>query len=160
MSLILQWRSFYNLGDISRILILVVKTAPIISTEIFRMAIGLLETFFHTQSFFIVSNQIQTIFVSRGTGSKERKLLNSKMSSETFTQDTKAISNYLYLLQPSVICFYSTLWYQPIGTKRNPGVAVYLQSPINYSNNTSTLPLTLQLRYKLFGILQRVIKNK
>ena len=160
MSLILLWRSFYNLGDISRILILVVKTAPIISTKIFRMVIGLLKTFFHTQSFFIVSNQIQTIFVSRGTGSKERKLLNSKMSSETFTQDTKAISHYLYLLQPSVICFYSTLWYQPIGTKRNPGVAVYFQSPINYSNNTSTLPLTLQLRYKLFGILQRVIKNK
>ena len=160
MSLILQWRSFYNLGDISRILILVVKTAPIISTETFRIAIGLLETFFHTQSFFIVSNQIQTIFVSRGTGSKERKLLNSKMSSETFTQDTKAISNYLYLLQPSVTCFYSTLWYQPIGTKRNPWVAVYLQSPINYWNNTSTLPLTLQLCYKLFGILQRVIKNK
>ena len=38
------------------------------------------------------------IFLLVKTGSRERKLLNFKRSSKTFTQDTKAISNYIYLL--------------------------------------------------------------
>ena len=42
----------------------------------------------------------------------------------------------------------------------NPWVPVYLQRPINYSNETCTLPLTLQLKYKPLSILQRVIKKK
>ena len=62
------------------------------------MVINVSKTFLETQSFFIVSNQKQMIFVLRGTGSRERKLLDFKTSSKTFPQDTKAISNYIYLL--------------------------------------------------------------
>ena len=62
------------------------------------MVINLSKTFLETQSFFIVSNQKQMIFVLTGTGSRERKLLNFKTSSKTFTENTKAISNYIYLL--------------------------------------------------------------
>ena len=36
------------------------------------------------------------IFVLGKIGSRERKLLNFKRSSKIFTQDTKAISNYIY----------------------------------------------------------------
>ena len=90
-------------------MVLVVKKAPIISTETFRMVISLSKTFLETQSFFIVSNQIQMIFVLRGTGSTERKLLNFKTSRKTFNQDTKAILNYIYILQDSVVRFNSTL---------------------------------------------------
>ena len=43
----------------------------------------------------------------------------------------------------TVICLCPILWYQVNGTKRNPWVAVYLQNSINYSNDTSILPLTL-----------------
>ena len=79
-------------------MILLEKKTAIILTETFRMVINLSKTFLETQSFFIVSNQKEMIFVLRGTGSRERKLLNFKTSSKTFTQDTKAISNYIYLL--------------------------------------------------------------
>ena len=37
-------------------------------------------------------------FLVGKTGLRERKSLNFKMSSKTFTQDTKARSNYIYLL--------------------------------------------------------------
>ena len=66
---------------------------PIISTKTFRMVINLSKKFFQTQSFFIVGNEKQMIFLLGKTGSRERKLLNFKRSSKTFTQDTKAISN-------------------------------------------------------------------
>ena len=79
-------------------MILLEKKTAIILTETFRMVINLSKTFLETQSFFIVSNQKQMIFVLTGTGSRERKLLNFKTSSKTFTEDTKAISNYIYLL--------------------------------------------------------------
>ena len=79
-------------------MILLEKKTAIILTETFRMVINLSKTFLETQSFFIVSNQKEIIFVLRGTGSRERKLLNFETSSKTFTQDTKAISNYIYLL--------------------------------------------------------------
>ena len=133
---------------------------PIILTETLRMVIYLSRNFLQTQSFFIVSNQKQMLFVLGKTGSRETKLLNFKRSSKTFTQHAKAISNYIYLLYHSEICFHSTLLYQPIRTNRNPWAAVYFQSTINYSNDTFTLPFTLQLCYKPLGILQRVIKNK
>ena len=135
------------------------KKTPIILTETFTMVMNLSKTFLQTQSFFIVWNQKQMIFVLGGTGLTKRKLLNFKRSSKTFTQDKKAISNYLYLLK-TVTCFHSSLWYQFIGTKRNPWVALYLQSPINYWHDNSTLLLTLKLCCKPPGILQRVIKNK
>ena len=38
------------------------------------------------------------LFVFGKTGSRERKFLNFKKSSKTFALDTKAISNYMYLL--------------------------------------------------------------
>ena len=79
-------------------MILLEKKTAIILTETFRMVINLSKTFLETQSFFIVSNQKEIIFVLRGTGSRERKLLNFETSSKTLTQDTKAISNYIYLL--------------------------------------------------------------
>ena len=72
----------------------------IILTETFRMVINLPKNFLQTQSFFIVWNQNQLIIVFLGTGSEERKLLNFKTSSKTFTQDTKATSNSKYLLNP------------------------------------------------------------
>ena len=141
-------------------MILVEKKPSIISTEKFSMVISLSKIFFKLNNYSQFKIKNKTIFVLAGTGRTERKLLNFKRSSKTFTQDKKAISNGIYLLQPSVICFHSTLWYQPIGTKRNPWVAVSLQSPIYYSNNTSTLPLTLQLCYKPLAILKTLIKNK
>ena len=128
-----QW-SFLNIDIRSK------NKTPIIFTETFRIMINLSKTFLQTQSFFIVWNEKQMIFVLEGTGSKERKLLNCKSSTKNFTEDTKAISNYIYLLQHSVICFDSSIWYQLIATMRNPWVALYFQSTVNYSHDTSTLP--------------------
>ena len=128
-----EW-SFLNIGIRSK------NKTPIIFTETFRTVINLSKTFLQTQSFFIGWNEKQMIFVLGGTGLKERKLFNFKTSTKHFTEDTKAISNYIYLLEHSVICFDSSIRYQLIATKRNPWVALYFQSTINYSHNTSTLP--------------------
>ena len=136
------------------------KKYPIMSTEISRIMINLSNLFLQTQSFFIIWNQKQMVFILDRTGSRERKLLKFKRSTKTFTQDTKAISNYIYPLQTSVISLRPILWYQLICTKRNHWVAVYLQSPINYSTHTYTLSLALQLCYKPLGIFQSLIKNK
>ena len=87
-------------------------------------------------------------------------LLIFKSPSKTFTQITKAISNYIYLLSTSVIFFHSTLSYELIGIKNNPCVAVNLESLIMYSKDTSTLLLTFELCYKPLGIFQKVIKKK
>ena len=38
------------------------------------------------------------LFILGKIGSKETKLLNFKRSTKTFSQDIKAISNYIYLL--------------------------------------------------------------
>ena len=62
------------------------------------MVIYLSRNLLKTQSFFIVSNQKEMIFVLGKTGSRERKLLNFKKSSKTLTQDANAISYYTYLL--------------------------------------------------------------
>ena len=113
---------------------------PIIFTERFGTVINLWKNFLQTESFLIVWNEKQTIFVLGGTGSTEGKLLHFKSSTKNYTEDTKAISNYIYLLQHSVICFDSSIWYQLISTKRNPWVALHFQSTINYSHDTSTLP--------------------
>ena len=75
------------------------------------MVINLLKNFHQTQSFFIVWNEKQMIFLLGKTGSRERKSLNFKRSSKTFTQDTKATSNYIYRLYHSVICFHLTVLY-------------------------------------------------
>ena len=75
------------------------------------MVINLSKNFPQTQSFFIVSNEKELIFFSEKTGSRERKSLNFKRPSKTFPQDTKARSNYIYLLYHSVISFCSTLLY-------------------------------------------------
>ena len=69
---------------------------PTISTKTLRMKIYLSKAFLQTQSFFIVWNQKQMIFVLEKTGSRDRKLLNFKRSSKTFPQDTKAIWNSIY----------------------------------------------------------------
>ena len=118
---------------------------PITSTETHRMVIYLSKHFLQTQSFFIVWNQEQMIFVLGKTEWKEWKLLNFKRSSKIFTMNTKAISNYRYVMQPSMISFHWSLWYQLIGTKRNPLVSVNLQSPVIYSNDASTLSLTSEI---------------
>ena len=125
---------------------------PIISTETDRMVTNLSKNFLQIQLLFIVSNQKQMIFVFRRPWSLEKKLLIFKSSSNNLTQNKKAISNYIYLLQLSVISFHSYLWYQLIGTNRNPCVAVNFQKPIIYSNDTSTLLLTLELSYMTLGI--------
>ena len=75
------------------------------------MVITLSKNFPQIQSFSIVSNEKELIFFSEKTGSRERKSLNFKRSSKTFPQDTKARSNYIYLLYHSVISFCSTLLY-------------------------------------------------
>ena len=131
-----------------------------ISTETFGIVINFSKTFLQIQSFFIVWNQKKNYFHLSKNRIAEKRLLNLKWSSKIFTQDTKAISNLIYLLQHCIIYLNSTLWYQLIGTKRNPWVTVYLQSPTTYSHNTSTLQLTLQLCYKPLGIFQMVYKNK
>ena len=69
-----------------------------ISTQTFRMVANLSKTFLHTQSFFIAWNQKEMLFALGKTRSREKKLLNFKRSSKTFTQDTKPISNYIYPL--------------------------------------------------------------
>ena len=51
---------------------------PLISTKTLRMVIYLSKHFLQTQSFFIVSNQKQLIFILGKTGSRERKLRNFK----------------------------------------------------------------------------------
>ena len=131
-----------------------------ISRETFRIVINLSKTFLQIQSIFIVSNQKQMIFVWRKPWSSEKKLLIFKISSKTFTQNTKAISDYMYFLEPYAIFFHSSLLYQLIATNRNHWVAVNLQTPVIYSNEMSTLLLTLKLCYKPLGIFQRVSKNK
>ena len=145
---------------------------PMKSTETVRMVANLSKTFLQTQSFFIVWNQKQMIFVLGRPWSRENKLLIFKRSSKTFTQKTKSISNYIHQyigskyiqsissVTPCDSSSLNPLRYQLIGTKGNPWLAVYLQSPINSSNDTSTLPLTFQSCYKSLGILNRVIKNK
>ena len=62
------------------------------------MAINPLKNFLQTQSLFTVLNQRQIIFILAGTASRQKKLLKFDMSRKTFTQDEKAISNYIYLL--------------------------------------------------------------
>ena len=62
------------------------------------MVINLPKTFLQFQFIFTVSNQKRIIFILGGTGSSQKKLLQFKSSSKTFTQDKKAISNYIYLL--------------------------------------------------------------
>ena len=136
------------------------RKIPIKSTKVYRVMINLPNPFLQTQSFFIIWNQKQMIFILGRTGSRERKLLKFKWSTKTFTQDTKAILNYKSPLQTSVISLHSILWYQLIRTKRSHWVAVCLHSPINYSTHTYTLLLTLQLCYKPPGIFQSLIKNK
>ena len=136
------------------------EKTPIISTGAVRMVKNLSKAFLRIQSIFIVSNQKQMLFVLRRPRSKEKMLLIFKSPSKTFTQNTKAISNYIYLLQPSVISLLPSLWYQLISTKRNPWVATNFKSPIIYSSGTSTLLLTLELCQKSLGTFQRVIKNK
>ena len=74
----------------------------IISTQTFRMVTNLWKTFLQTQSFFIVWNQKQMIFVLEKTGSKDRKLLN-----------LKGLANFLPTIQklyqiPYILC--NPLW--------------------------------------------------
>ena len=82
----------------------------IISTRTFRMVINLSKNCLQTQSFFIVWNKKQMIFLVVKTGCRERKLLNFKRSSKTFTEDTKPISMSSVSIQP----FY-TNWLAPTG---------------------------------------------
>ena len=72
----------------------------IILTETFKIVIHLPKTFIETQSFFIIWNQKHMIFVLRRSWSSEKKLLIFKMSSKTFTQNIKAISNYISSATP------------------------------------------------------------
>ena len=102
---------------------------PMMLTERVRMVTNVSKTFLQIKSFFIISNKKQMIFVLRRPWSSKKKLVIFKRSSKTFTENTKAISNYIYLLWPSAISFHPSLWYQLIGTKRNPWVAKNLQSP-------------------------------
>ena len=133
---------------------------PIRWIKTFRMVINLSKFFLQNQLFLIVWNQKQMPFFLGKVGSRETKLLNFKRSTKTFTQDTKAIWNYIYIPSHSVIFFHSTLLYQLIGTNMNPWCAVNLLSLTNYWHYASTLLLTLELCSKPLGIFQRVIKNK
>ena len=103
---------------------------PIVFTERLRTVINLWKTFLQTESFFIVWNEKHNFcFRRKRINGKEVASL-QKSSSKNSTEDTKAISNYIYLLQHSVICFDSSIWYQFIATKRNPWVALHFQSTI------------------------------
>ena len=83
----------------------------IISTKTLRIEIYLSKTFLQTQSFFIVWNQKQMIFVLEKTGSKDRKLLN-----------LKGLANFLPTIQklyqiPYILCNpLSSLFAQSAGT--------------------------------------------
>ena len=78
------------------------NSTPIISTGTLRVVIYLWKSFLQTQSFFIVWNQKQMIFVLEKTGSKDRKLLN-----------LKGLANFLPTIQklyqiPYILC--NPLW--------------------------------------------------
>ena len=126
--------------------------------QTFRMVTNLSKNFVQTQSFFIVWNEIQMLFLIGETGSRERKSLNFKKSTKTFTQDTKDISNYIYLLCHSVICFHSTrlYWFSPKGTLGLQRISK-AQLIIQMAHLHCHLPLNC---YNPLGILQRVIKIK
>ena len=129
---------------------------PVISTQTVRMVTNLWKTFLQIKLIFIVSNQKENIFFLRRPWSREKKLLIFKGSSKIFTQNTKLCQ----ILLRYAISFHSSHLYQEIGTNRNPSFAVNLESPIIYSNDTSTVLVTLELCYKPVGIFQRVIKEK
>ena len=60
-----------------------------ITAQKFRMGINFSESSLQTQYFFIVWNKKQMIFLLGKTRLRERKSLNLKKSTNTFTQDTK-----------------------------------------------------------------------
>ena len=132
---------------------------PIISTETFRMVLNLSKDFLQNQLFFIVWNQKQMLLVLGKIGSREAKLLNFKRSSKTFTQDTKAISNYIYLLYHSIICFHSTLlyWFPP---RRTLGLHCILRAQLVI--HTTHPPCCFPCHYvtNLLAYCKRIIKNK
>ena len=104
MKKLLNWQSSFSSTDISW-----KEKTPIISMEKVKMVANLSKTFLQTQSFFIVSNQKQMIFVLGRPWSREKKLLIFKSSSKTFTQNTKARTNYIYVLYSLVTSFHSSL---------------------------------------------------
>ena len=53
-----------------------------------------------------------------------------------------------------------SFWYHNSDTKRNPWVMLCSHCPIHDSTAIYTTPFTLQLCYKLLGILQRVTKSQ
>ena len=130
-----------------------------ITAQKFRMGINFSESSLQTQYFFIVWNKKQMIFLLGKTRLRERKSLNLKKSTNTFTRDTK-LYQITYILcktlsSVSIDPFLPTDWHQ-----RNLSVTVTLQSPFIYSKDTSTLLLTFELCYKPLGIFPRAIKNK
>ena len=104
MKKLLNWQSSFSSTDISW-----KEKTPIISMEKVKMVANLSKTFLQTQSFLIVSNQKQMIFVLGRPWSREKKLLIFKSSSKTFTQNTKARTNYIYVLYSLVTSFHSSL---------------------------------------------------
>ena len=104
MKKLLNWQSSFSSTDISW-----KEKTPILSMEKVKMVANLSKTFLQTQSFFIVSNQKQMIFVLGRPWSREKKLLIFKSSSKTFTQNTKARTNYIYVLYSLVTSFHSSL---------------------------------------------------
>ena len=113
---------------------------PKIPTKTFRMVIYLSKTFLEIQPFFIVWHEKQMIFALLGTGSQKGRCLTAQGLAKLLPRIQK-LYQIKYIFCNSVICFQSTLWYQLIGTKRNPWVTVCWESPTNYSHKTSTLKL-------------------
>ena len=135
---------------------------PIIFTERLGIVIYLWKTFLQTESFFIVWNEKQIIFVLGGTGSMERKLLHFKKA------QAKILLRMQKLYQTTYI-FCNTLWsvlIHPFDTNLLPpretlGLhCIFRAQLFTWHIYLATLPLTWQLCYKPPGILPRQIKNR
>ena len=89
---------------------------PTTSTETFRMVINFWKSFLQTQSFSIVWNQKQMLFVFRKTRSRERKLPNFKRPSKLLLRMQKLYQiTYIFcntLSSVSIHPFY-TNWLAP-----------------------------------------------
>ena len=121
------------------------KDKSIISTETVSMVTNLSKKFLKLNQFssFEIKNKLFSSQEDHDRG--KRSCFYSKVLVKLSPKTRKPYQiTYIFCNRP-VISFHSASWYQIFGTKRNLWVAMNLQSPTNYSNDTSTLLLTLQL---------------
>ena len=146
-----EW-SFSNIDNTWKI-----KTG-IISTQTFRTVINLSKTCLQIQSFFIVWNQKQMIFILGKTGSGKRSLLTWKGLVELLPRMQNLYqTTYLFcnIVKSISIQPFDTNWLAP---RETLGLQCICRAQLVI--HTTHLPCYLQLCYKPLVILQTVNKNK